>query len=194
MSRGSSWPTSRPATSIATAASRSRTCCAACPTSTAAPSSSSPTISTSPLGRTGGSCSRTATWFLRSAQLHRLAAGHRRRIMTWRDAAVLAARSVRRRPGRTGLTILAVALASALLTALLTIAGTARDPRPRRAGEGRSTGRHPRRCGRARSRPGRPGQRTAREGQAARRCCSESDRDGFPSCAPSCPWCRPGSM
>ena len=45
--------------------------------------------------------------------------------MTWRDAAVLAARSVRRRPGRTGLTILAVALASALLTALLTIAGTA---------------------------------------------------------------------
>lgn len=45
--------------------------------------------------------------------------------MTWGDAAVLAARSVRRRPGRTGLTILAVALASALLTALLTIAGTA---------------------------------------------------------------------
>lgn len=45
--------------------------------------------------------------------------------MTWRDAAVLAARSVRRRPGRTGLTILAVALASAMLTALLTIAGTA---------------------------------------------------------------------
>lgn len=45
--------------------------------------------------------------------------------MTWRDAAVLAARSVRRRPGRTGLTILAVALAAALLTALLTIAGTA---------------------------------------------------------------------
>lgn len=45
--------------------------------------------------------------------------------MTWRDAAVMAARSVRRRPGRTGLTILAVALAAALLTALLTIAGTA---------------------------------------------------------------------
>jgi ABC-type antimicrobial peptide transport system permease subunit len=45
--------------------------------------------------------------------------------LTWRDAAVLAARSVRRRPGRTGLTILAVALASALLTALLTISGTA---------------------------------------------------------------------
>lgn len=45
--------------------------------------------------------------------------------MTWRDAAVLAARSVRRRPGRTGLTVLAVALAAALLTALLTIAGTA---------------------------------------------------------------------
>ncbi len=45
--------------------------------------------------------------------------------MSWRDAAVLAARSVRRRPGRTGLTILAVALASALLTALLTISGTA---------------------------------------------------------------------
>ena len=45
--------------------------------------------------------------------------------MTWRDAALLAGRSVRRRPGRTSLTVLAVALASALLTALLTIAGTA---------------------------------------------------------------------
>jgi putative ABC transport system permease protein len=45
--------------------------------------------------------------------------------MTWRDAVALASRSVRRRPGRTALTILAVALAAALLTALVTIATTA---------------------------------------------------------------------
>ena len=46
--------------------------------------------------------------------------------MTWRDAIVLAGRGVRRRFGRAVLTVLAVALAAALLTALVTIAGTAR--------------------------------------------------------------------
>jgi putative ABC transport system permease protein len=45
--------------------------------------------------------------------------------VTWRDAVSLAARSVRRRPGRTVLTILAVTLAAAMLTALVTIATTA---------------------------------------------------------------------
>src|SRR5438067_10475406 len=43
----------------------------------------------------------------------------------WRDAIGLAARGLRRRPGRVALTVLAVGLASTLLTALLTIAGTA---------------------------------------------------------------------
>lgn len=46
--------------------------------------------------------------------------------MTWRDAVTLAWVSVRRRAGRAALTVLAVALAAALLTALLSIAGTAR--------------------------------------------------------------------
>ncbi len=46
--------------------------------------------------------------------------------MTWRDAAALAVHGVRRRLGRAGLTVGAVALAATLLTALLTIAGTAR--------------------------------------------------------------------
>lgn len=46
--------------------------------------------------------------------------------MNWRDAAVLAARGVRRRAGRAALTMLAVALAATLLVALLTVAGTAR--------------------------------------------------------------------
>ena len=46
--------------------------------------------------------------------------------MTWRDAASVATRGVRRRFARTALTIAAVALAVALLTALLTIATTAR--------------------------------------------------------------------
>ncbi|HEY5153848.1 MAG TPA: ABC transporter permease [Acidimicrobiales bacterium] len=45
--------------------------------------------------------------------------------MTWRDAVRLAARTVRRRPGRAVLTVLAVTLAAALLTALLTISTTA---------------------------------------------------------------------
>lgn len=45
--------------------------------------------------------------------------------MRWRDAAELAARGVLRRPGRAALTVLAVALASALLTALVAIARTA---------------------------------------------------------------------
>lgn len=45
--------------------------------------------------------------------------------MRWRDAAELAARAVLRRPGRAVLTVLAVALAVALLTALLAIARTA---------------------------------------------------------------------
>jgi hypothetical protein len=44
----------------------------------------------------------------------------------WRDAAALAVTSVRRRIGRSVLTVLAVALATTLLTALVTIAGTAR--------------------------------------------------------------------
>ena len=46
--------------------------------------------------------------------------------MRWRDAAALAVTSVRRRLGRSILTVLAVALATTLLTALITIAGTAR--------------------------------------------------------------------
>lgn len=45
--------------------------------------------------------------------------------MRWRDAIVLARRSVSRRPGRAALTVLAVALAAALFTALLTISRTA---------------------------------------------------------------------
>lgn len=46
--------------------------------------------------------------------------------MTWGDATRMALRELRRRPGRAMLTMLAVALAAALLSALLTIAGTAR--------------------------------------------------------------------
>jgi ABC-type antimicrobial peptide transport system permease subunit len=45
--------------------------------------------------------------------------------MKWRDAAALAGKSLRRRFGRSVLTVLAVALAATLLTALVTIAGTA---------------------------------------------------------------------
>lgn len=45
--------------------------------------------------------------------------------MRWRDAFGLARRSVSRRPGRAVLTVLAVALAAALFTALLTISRTA---------------------------------------------------------------------
>lgn len=45
--------------------------------------------------------------------------------MTWRDVVALAARGVRRRPGRAVLTVLAVALASALFSALLTVSRTA---------------------------------------------------------------------
>lgn len=45
--------------------------------------------------------------------------------MSWRDAILLAATSVRRRLGRAALTVAAVTLAAAMLTALLTIAGTA---------------------------------------------------------------------
>ena len=47
--------------------------------------------------------------------------------MSWRDAVVLAAKGIARRPGRTALTVAAVALAAALLTALLTIVETGRD-------------------------------------------------------------------
>lgn len=46
--------------------------------------------------------------------------------MSWRDAAGLAVTSIRRRFGRSLLTICAVALAATLLTALVVIAGTAR--------------------------------------------------------------------
>jgi ABC-type antimicrobial peptide transport system permease subunit len=45
--------------------------------------------------------------------------------MTWATAIALAAKGVRRQPGRAALTVLAVLLAAALLTALLTIATTA---------------------------------------------------------------------
>jgi putative ABC transport system permease protein len=45
--------------------------------------------------------------------------------VSWRDAIALAVRTVRRRPGRALLTVLAVALAASLLTALLTISTTA---------------------------------------------------------------------
>src|SRR4051812_9015790 len=47
--------------------------------------------------------------------------------MTWRDAVVVAARSVRRRLGRAILTVLAVALAATLLTSLLIASGAARS-------------------------------------------------------------------
>lgn len=46
--------------------------------------------------------------------------------MSWRDALALAARAVWRRLGRSALTVIAVALAAALLTGLLIIATTAR--------------------------------------------------------------------
>lgn len=46
--------------------------------------------------------------------------------MSWRDVIVLAGRSIRRRAGRAVLTVVGIALAAALLSALLTIAGTAR--------------------------------------------------------------------
>src|SRR5918994_3423051 len=45
--------------------------------------------------------------------------------MSWRDVLALAARGVGRRPGRAVLTVLAVALASALFSALLTVSRTA---------------------------------------------------------------------
>ena len=45
--------------------------------------------------------------------------------MSWRAAVVLAFKGLRRRPGRAALTVLAVTLAASLLTALLTIAGSA---------------------------------------------------------------------
>ena len=47
------------------------------------------------------------------------------RPMSWADAFRLAARSVLRRPGRAALTVVAVALAAALFTAMLTMAATA---------------------------------------------------------------------
>jgi ABC-type antimicrobial peptide transport system permease subunit len=46
--------------------------------------------------------------------------------VTWRDTIVLAARNVARRPGRAVLTVVAVALAATLFSALLGIAATAR--------------------------------------------------------------------
>jgi hypothetical protein len=46
--------------------------------------------------------------------------------VTWRDAVVVAGRSVRRRAGRAVLTVLAVALAATLLTSLLIASGAAR--------------------------------------------------------------------
>lgn len=47
--------------------------------------------------------------------------------MSWRHAAFLAGRELRRRTGRAALTVLAVALSAALLTSLLTIALTAQN-------------------------------------------------------------------
>jgi hypothetical protein len=47
--------------------------------------------------------------------------------MGWRDAIAMAGRELRRRPGRAILTIVSVALAAALLTALVAIASTGRD-------------------------------------------------------------------
>ena len=47
--------------------------------------------------------------------------------VSWRDALLFAARSVRRRLGRAALTVLAVALASALLSSLLIAGGVARS-------------------------------------------------------------------
>jgi putative ABC transport system permease protein len=46
--------------------------------------------------------------------------------MSWRDAAALGGRDLRRNPGRSLLTVIAVALGAALLSALLSIADTAR--------------------------------------------------------------------
>jgi hypothetical protein len=45
--------------------------------------------------------------------------------MTWRDAIGLAGRELRRRPARAALTLMAITLATALLSALLAVAGTA---------------------------------------------------------------------
>lgn len=47
--------------------------------------------------------------------------------MSWSDAIALVARELRRRAGRSALTVAAVALAATLLTALVTIAGTAQS-------------------------------------------------------------------
>ena len=47
--------------------------------------------------------------------------------MTWRDAFGLVSRELRRRAGRSALTVAAVALAATLLTALVTIASTAQE-------------------------------------------------------------------
>jgi hypothetical protein len=47
--------------------------------------------------------------------------------VTWRDAIFLVGRELRRRAGRAALTVAAVALAATLLTALVTIAGTAQN-------------------------------------------------------------------
>lgn len=58
--------------------------------------------------------------------------------MSWADALVLAARSVRRRAGRVSLTILAVALASALLVALTVITQSASTRVLKQLGKGGS--------------------------------------------------------
>ncbi|MDQ6839695.1 MAG: hypothetical protein M3137_15550, partial [Actinomycetota bacterium] len=56
--------------------------------------------------------------------------------MSWRDAAALAVKNLRRRFGHSILTVLAVALAATLLTALVTIAGTARTRVLKQLGDG----------------------------------------------------------
>ncbi len=56
--------------------------------------------------------------------------------MSWRDAATLAVKNLRRRFGHSILTVLAVALAATLLTALITIAGTARTRVLKQLGDG----------------------------------------------------------
>src|SRR5207244_9004933 len=66
----------------------------------------------------------------RAAGRARRHAGPRADPVNWADAVRLAARSVLRRPGRAALTVVAVALAAALFTAMLTMAETARSRVP----------------------------------------------------------------
>ena len=118
------------------------------------------------------------------------ALAEQRREVTWRDAIGLATKGLRRRPGRAVLTVLAVTLAAALLTALLTIAGDRRDPRARRAGQRRTAGRDQGGGRHARPGPGRSGQRPTRaRPRISTRRASTGSRTSRTS-ATSCPWWR----